>query len=97
MTVIANYFYYCGKLFLKLLIFRLIITYFEHAECARLRYFNIKFSGERAPGPPSTNLNQHQLQGYLRAWYVIYDVKKENIQFLYISLTSGGFCLVKWE
>ena len=45
------------------------------------------------PPPPSTNLNPHHW-GYLRVWYVIFDVKRKKPLFFYISLAKGPHPLV---
>ena len=61
MTDMANKFYYRGKLSLKLLIFRLILTYFLNTQNAPDCTILIKKNpGEHGPGPPpSVNQNPH--------------------------------------
>ena len=55
----ANNFYVADFLFLKSLIFTLIITCFKRLRMHQITPFLAKKSGEHAPGPPTTSVNQH--------------------------------------
>ena len=77
MTDMANYFYYRGKFDLKLLIFRLKITYLRTLRMAPYCTVLIKKNLHH----PSMNLNPHHYRIYLCVRYVIFAVKNVKPQF----------------
>ena len=92
MTDMANNFYYCGKLSLKLLIFKLTITYFWNTQNAPdCTIFYFKKSREHALRPPSPNLNPHHYRAiFAPSWYVIFDVKKGKLPFFTFLWLRGA-------
>ena len=85
-----NNFYYCGKLSLKLLIFLFDKNVYWNTQNAPDCTDLTKHFQGIMPRTPQHESESTSLQGYLRAWYVIFDVKKEKAPYFLHFFGLGG-------